>query len=157
VSRLKQLLRDQQTVAQQMEGAALVEVLHAAIVEADTSEFVAWFAELLLQLPDAQQLGAADVLQLLSAAVGRWGRFRVEPDMICSLPAAQQLSSGDVVQRLLAAIEAGDSEMVWALLHLPAGQQLSDGNVARVLRAAEQLHDETGDNYVLHMCLMLLH
>jgi hypothetical protein len=127
------LLRDQQAVAQQMEGAALVEVLHAAV---KSRADIARCAASLFELPKVQQLGAAVVLELLRAAVGRFGSDEDNADLFCSLPAAQQLSSDGIVLRLLAAIEARDTQMVRALLHLPAAQLLSTGDAVWLLLAA---------------------
>jgi hypothetical protein len=149
------LLDGRQVVVQQMEGAALVEVLHAAV---RSREHIARYAQPLFKLPNAQQLGVPVVLELLRAAVGTGvdpmmlDGLSKKPNMVCSLPAAQQLPSGDVVRLLLAAVEARDTQMVCALLHLPAAQQLSDGDVMRVLRAAEQ----NADAAVLQMCNVLM-
>jgi hypothetical protein len=62
-----QLLQEQHAVAQQMEGGALAEVLHAAVASfADATIYDLHLFEL---LPNVRQLGVTNVLELLRAAV----------------------------------------------------------------------------------------
>jgi hypothetical protein len=152
---IKQLLWEQQAVAQQMRGDAVVDLLHVAIASR-----AAIIARPLVDSPVGQQLGVAAMLELLSAAVdelasdiyeGNVGLVRYGVRLMCILPAARQLTTADVAQRLQTAAEACDIRMVCALLHLPAAQQLSDGDAMLVLRAAENSGDDSAWRTVL-MC-----
>jgi hypothetical protein len=171
------LLFDQQAVAQQLEGAALVGMLHAAVKSRAPD-----FALPLFQSLNAQQLGAAAVLEVLTAAVDALDSYSVRH--LCSLPAAQQLACEDVVrllqaasgkrsvdvmqrlsrlsaaeqlssevmvQLLQAAAGAGDAPMVCTLCDFASAQRLTKDQVMCVLRAAE----ESGNDIVVRMCSRL--
>jgi hypothetical protein len=85
------------------------------------------------QLPAAQQLDRAAVLQLLQAAIQQG----CVPWHLCELPAAVQLSSGEVLQLLQAAVQLG-MDNTNELCNLPGAQQLESAAVLQLLQAAVQ-------------------
>jgi hypothetical protein len=84
---------------------------------------------------DARQLGSADVLPALAAAVKLDTKCLEE---LLKLPAAKQLSSEELTPLLQAAVVCGSINRLNALCKLPAAQQLSSAALEHLLLAALQ-------------------
>jgi hypothetical protein len=101
-------------------------LLAAAASEATHKYRILSGVDVLCQLPAAQQLDNAGLLQLLQAAMQQ-GRV---PQSFCRLPAAQQLSSGEVFQLLQAAVQLGSlSSDMSVLCCLPGARDLDSASV----------------------------
>jgi hypothetical protein len=86
----------------------------------------------LCQLPAAQHLDTAAVLQLLQAAIQQG----CVPWHLCELPAAQQLSNGEVLQLLQAAVQLGMDDTN----ELAVCQALSTWRVLRCCSCCRELY-----------------
>jgi hypothetical protein len=103
------------------------------------------------QVPAAQELDKQVVLELLQAAIDKFGRFA--DDIVwslCRLPAAQRLTSADALQLLTAAVRRNDGPLVDVLCRLPAARQLGCGDVMQLLQSS--LENANMNASTCHIC-----
>jgi hypothetical protein len=106
--------------AKQLESAAVLPALEAAVKRNDRSMWPLW------SLAATQKLTSKEVQQLLQTAVGCNSCMCAK---LCELPAAQQLGSAAVQQLLKSAVAFCSGECLKQLCKLPAAQQLGSAAV----------------------------